>query len=46
MASLARRADLEAQVDDAVAKGAMVHLGGAVPDAARRVLPGHRAVRR
>ena len=32
MASLAARADLEAQVDDAVSKGATVHLGGAVPD--------------
>lgn len=32
MASLAGRADLEAQVDDAVAKGATVHLGGAVSD--------------
>ena len=32
MASLAGRADLEAQVDDAVAKGARVHLGGAVPE--------------
>lgn len=32
MASLPGRADLEAQVDDAVAKGATVHLGGTVPD--------------
>lgn len=32
MASLAARADLEAQVDDAVTKGATVHLGGASPD--------------
>ena len=32
MASLAARADLEAQVDDAVAQGATVQLGGAVPD--------------
>ncbi len=32
MASLAARADLEAQVDDAVSKGSTVHLGGAVPD--------------
>jgi len=32
MASRAARADLEAQVDDAVTKGATVHLGGASPD--------------
>ena len=32
MASLAARADLVEQVEDAVAKGAMVHLGGRVPD--------------
>ena len=32
MASLAGRADLEDQVQDAVAKGATVHLGGAAPD--------------
>ena len=32
MASQAARADLEAQVGDAVAKGATVHLGGAVAD--------------
>jgi succinate-semialdehyde dehydrogenase/glutarate-semialdehyde dehydrogenase len=32
MASLGARADLEAQVDDAVSKGATVHLGAAVPD--------------
>ena len=31
MASLAARTDLVAQVDDAVAKGATVHLGGDVP---------------
>jgi acyl-CoA reductase-like NAD-dependent aldehyde dehydrogenase len=32
MASLAARADLIGQVEDAVAKGAEVHLGGEVPD--------------
>jgi succinate-semialdehyde dehydrogenase/glutarate-semialdehyde dehydrogenase len=32
MASVAGRADLAEQVDDAIAKGATVHLGGAVPD--------------
>ncbi|WP_396454146.1 NAD-dependent succinate-semialdehyde dehydrogenase [Actinomadura sp.] len=32
MSSLAARADLVAQVEDAVAKGAAVHLGGVVPD--------------
>ena len=32
MASLSARADLEAQVDDAVARGATVHLGGTAPD--------------
>ena len=32
MASLAARADLVGQVEDAVAKGATVHLGGEVPD--------------
>ncbi|CNE53694.1 [NADP+] succinate-semialdehyde dehydrogenase [Mycobacterium tuberculosis] len=32
MSSLAARADLVAQVEDAVAKGATVHLGGVVPD--------------
>ncbi len=32
MASLAARADLVGQVEDAVAKGAKVHLGGEVPD--------------
>ena len=32
MASLAARADLVDQVEDAVAKGAEVHLGGEVPD--------------
>jgi acyl-CoA reductase-like NAD-dependent aldehyde dehydrogenase len=32
MASVAGRDQLAAQVDDAVAKGAVVHLGGAVPD--------------
>ena len=32
LASLSVRADLEQQVDDAVSKGATVHLGGAVPD--------------
>lgn len=32
MASLAARTDLIGQVDDAVAKGATVHLGGQVPD--------------
>ncbi len=32
MASLAARADLVDQVEDAVAKGATVHLGGEVPD--------------
>ena len=32
MASLAARADLVDQVEDAVAKGAQVHLGGGVPD--------------
>ena len=32
MASLAARADLVDQVEDAVAKGAKVHLGGEVPD--------------
>lgn len=31
MASVAARDELAAQVDDAVAKGAIVHLGGAVP---------------
>jgi len=32
MASISARADLIAQVEDAVAKGAKVHLGGEVPD--------------
>ncbi|UGS35657.1 NAD-dependent succinate-semialdehyde dehydrogenase [Capillimicrobium parvum] len=32
MSSLAARADLVAQVEDAVAKGATVHLGGVVPE--------------
>lgn len=32
LASVAGRAELAAQVDDAVAKGATVHLGGTVPD--------------
>jgi acyl-CoA reductase-like NAD-dependent aldehyde dehydrogenase len=32
MASLAARTDLVSQVEDAVAKGATVHLGGQVPD--------------
>jgi succinate-semialdehyde dehydrogenase/glutarate-semialdehyde dehydrogenase len=32
MASLAGRADLEEQVQDAVGKGAQVHLGGTAPD--------------
>ena len=32
MASFAARTDLVAQVDDAVAKGAQVHLGGEVPE--------------
>lgn len=32
MASLAGRADLVAQVDDAIARGAKVHLGGTAPD--------------
>ena len=32
MASVAARADLAALVDDAIAKGAVVHLGGEVPD--------------
>jgi succinate-semialdehyde dehydrogenase / glutarate-semialdehyde dehydrogenase len=32
MASLAARADLVDQVEDAVAKGAKVHIGGVVPD--------------
>lgn len=32
MASLAARADLVDQVEDAIAKGATVHLGGQVPD--------------
>jgi succinate-semialdehyde dehydrogenase/glutarate-semialdehyde dehydrogenase len=32
MASVSARADLIAQVDDAIAKGATVHLGGTVPD--------------
>jgi len=32
MSSLRARAELAAQVDDAVAKGAQVHAGGAVPD--------------
>ena len=32
MASLAARTDLVDQVEDAVAKGATVHLGGEVPD--------------
>ncbi|MGW4336722.1 NAD-dependent succinate-semialdehyde dehydrogenase [Rhodococcus koreensis] len=32
MASVAARADLAALVDDAITKGAVVHLGGAVPD--------------
>jgi succinate-semialdehyde dehydrogenase/glutarate-semialdehyde dehydrogenase len=31
MASLSARTELEAQVDDAIAKGASVHLGGTVP---------------
>ncbi len=32
MASVAGRSDLAAQVDDAISKGATVHLGGSVPD--------------
>jgi acyl-CoA reductase-like NAD-dependent aldehyde dehydrogenase len=32
MASVSARAELAAQVDDAVAKGAVVHLGGKIPD--------------
>ena len=32
MASLAARTDLVGQVEDAIAKGATVHLGGQVPD--------------
>jgi succinate-semialdehyde dehydrogenase/glutarate-semialdehyde dehydrogenase len=32
MASMGARADVTAQVDDAVARGATVHLGGAAPD--------------
>lgn len=32
MASIDARADLAAQVDDAIAKGAVVHLGGHIPD--------------
>ena len=39
MASLSARADLEAQVDDAVARGATVHLGGTVPDGAGAFYP-------
>ena len=32
MASVSARAELAAQVDDAVTKGALVHLGGEIPD--------------
>lgn len=32
MASVSARAELAAQVDDAVAKGAVLHLGGKIPD--------------
>ena len=39
MASLAARADLKEQVDDAVKKGATVHLGGAIPDGAGAFYP-------
>lgn len=42
MASRAARADLPAQVDDAVAKGAQVLLGGVVPDGPGGVLPRNR----
>lgn len=42
MASRAARADLAAQVDDPVAKGAQVLLGGVVPDGPGGVLPRNR----
>ena len=46
MASLAARADLVDQVEDAVTKGAQVHLGGEVPRRSRSLLPGDGAHRR
>lgn len=39
MASAAARDDLAAQVDDALAKGATAHLGGAVPDSTASYYP-------